>query len=126
MNVLKFLEFQKEDMQSTELDDAPLIEEAGYVFYNISKWTLKSLHGTATNNQQILLANFEEYLNGFSANVKEIVECFNLESQIRHMASKVVLLDVLEKFVSPYINLTPKEAEDPDGNKLCICKRKLL
>ena len=116
--VLEEVRFQKEDMQSTELDDAPLIEEAGYVFYNTSKWTLKSLHGTATNNQQILLANFEEYLNGFSANVKEIVECFNLNAQIRHMASKDVLLDVLEKFVSPYINLTPKEAEDPDGNKL--------
>ena len=116
--VLEEVRFQKEDMESTELDDAPLIEEAGYVFYNTSKWTLKSLHGTATNNQQILLANFEEYLNGFSANVQEIVECFNLKAQIRHMASKDVLLDVLEKFVSPYINLTPKEAEDPDGNKL--------
>ncbi len=116
--VLEEVRFQKEDMESTELDDAPLIEEAGYVFYNTSKWTLKSLHGTATNNQQILLANFEEYLNGFSANVQEIVECFNLKTQIRHMASKDVLLDVLEKFVSPYINLTPKEAEDPDGNKL--------
>jgi type I restriction enzyme M protein len=29
-----------------------------------------------------------------------------------------VLLDVVEKFVSPYINLTPDIAEDPDGNKL--------
>jgi len=43
------------------------------VFYNVSKWTLKSLFSTATNNQQILLANFEEYLNGFSDNVKEII-----------------------------------------------------
>jgi len=34
------------------------------------------------------------------------------------MAGKDVLLDVLEKFVSPYINLTPNPAEDPDGNKL--------
>ena len=34
------------------------------------------------------------------------------------MAGKDVLLDVLEKFVSPYINLTPNSAEDPDGNKL--------
>ncbi|MDC9508996.1 type I restriction-modification system subunit M [Pseudoalteromonas sp. Angola-4] len=116
--VLAEVKFQLEEMEATELDDAPLTAETGYVFYNTSKWTLKSLFSTATNNQQILLANFEEYLNGFSANVKEIVECFNLKAQVRHMAGKDVLLDVLEKFVSPYINLTPHDKEDPDGNKL--------
>lgn len=116
--VLEEVRFQKEDMDSTELDDAPLKAASGYVFYNTSKWTLKSLFNTATNNQQILLANFEEYLLGFSDNVKEIIECFNLHAQIRHMASKQVLLDVVEKFVSPYINLTPEVAEDPDGNKM--------
>lgn len=116
--VLEEVRFQKAEMQATELDDAALENASGQVFYNISKWTLKSLHSTATNNQQILLANFEEYLNGFSANVKEIIERFELKSKIRHMAGKDVLLDVLEKFVSPYINLTPHPAEDPDGNKL--------
>jgi len=116
--VLAEVKFQKEEMQATELDDEPLKSASGYVFYNTSKWTLKSLFNTATNNQQILLANFEEYLLGFSDNVKEIIECFNLKSQIRHMAAKQVLLDVVEKFVSPYINLTPEIVEDPDGNKM--------
>ncbi|WP_420538258.1 type I restriction-modification system subunit M [Methylotuvimicrobium alcaliphilum] len=116
--VLEEVKFQKEEMQATELDDEPLKAASGYVFYNTSKWTLKSLFNTATNNQQILLANFEEYLLGFSDNVKEIIECFNLKSQIRHMASKQVLLDVVEKFVSPYINLTHEIVEDPDGNKM--------
>ncbi|RUR12914.1 type I restriction-modification system subunit M [Legionella septentrionalis] len=116
--VLEEIQFQKEEMNATEFDDEPLKAASGYVFYNISKWTLKSLFDTATNNQQILLQNFEEYLLGFSDNVKEIIECFNLKSQIRHMASKQVLLDVVEKFVSPYINLTPKVRVDPDGNKL--------
>jgi len=116
--VLAEVKFQKEEMQATELDDEPLKSASGYVFYNTSKWTLKSLFSTATNNQQILLANFEEYLLGFSDNVKEIIECFNLKSQIRHMASKQVLLDVVEKFVSPHINLTPEIVEDPDGNKM--------
>ena len=116
--LLEEVKFQKEEMQATELDDEPLKAASGYVFYNTSKWTLKSLFNTATNNQQILLANFEEYLLGFSDNVKEIIECFNLKSQIRHMASKQVLLDVVEKFVSPYINLTHETVEDPDGNKM--------
>ena len=116
--VLEEVKFQQEEMKATELDDEPLKAASGYVFYNTSKWTLKSLFSTATNNQQILLANYEEYLNGFSANVKEIIERFNLKAQIRHMAGKDVLLDVLEKFVSPHINLTPNPAEDPDGNKM--------
>ncbi len=116
--VLNEVKFQKEAMNATELDDEPLKAASGQVFYNVSKWTLKSLFNNATNNQQILLANFEEYLNGYSDNVKEIIERFELFSKIRHMAGKDVLLDVLEKFVSPYINLTPNPAEDPDGNKL--------
>jgi len=116
--VLEEVRFQKEEMKATELDDAPLKAASGYVFFNTSKWTLKQLHSTATNNQQILLANVEDYLNGFSDNVKEIVSRFKLLEQMRHMANKQVLLDVLEKFISPYINLTPHDVEDPDGNTL--------
>lgn len=116
--VLEEVRYQKEEMEATELDEEPLKEAAGYVFYNISKWTLTNLYNTATNNRQILLANFEEYLNGFSPNVQEIIERFELKSKIQHMAHKDVLLDVVEKFVSPKINLTPYEAVDPDGYKL--------
>ena len=116
--VLEEVRFQKGEMKATELDDAPLQAASGYVFFNTSKWTLKQLHATATNNQQILLANVEDYLNGFSDNVKEIISRFKLLEQMRHMANKQVLLDVLEKFISPYINLTPHQVEDPDGNTL--------
>ncbi len=116
--VLEELVFQKEEAKFTEWDENGLRQASGYVFYNTSEWTLQRLHDTATNNQQILQANFEDYLNGFSANVKEIIEKFKLKSQVRHMASKDVLLNVLEKFTSPYINLTPFERNDPDGRKL--------
>src|SRR5688572_20743803 len=67
--VLEEVKFQKEEMKAIELDDEPLQAASSYVFFNTSKWTLKSLFSSATNNQQILLANFEEYLNGFSSNV---------------------------------------------------------
>lgn len=116
--VMEEVRFQREDMLALELDEAPLAAASGYVFYNTSKWTLKQLHATATNNQQILLANMEEYLHGFSANVQEIIGRFKLFDQMRHMAEKQVLLDVVEKFISPYINLTPNDVEDPDGNIL--------
>ncbi|MDN5869123.1 MAG: type I restriction-modification system subunit M [Nitrococcus sp.] len=116
--VLEELRYQKEEMQALELDDEPLREAARYVFFNTSQWTLRKVHHTATNNQQILLANIEDYLDGFSANVKEIIGHFHLLDKMRHMANKQVLLDVIEKFVSPYINLTPDVIEDPEGNTL--------
>lgn len=116
--VLEEAAFQKETWKVTEYIDKPLIDTTGYVFYNTSEWTLQSLHSSATNSQQILLGNFEDYLNGFSANVQEIIEMFKLRAQIKHMANKDVLLDVLEKFTSPDINLTPFEKLDTAGRKI--------
>lgn len=116
--VMEELAFQKNVAKFTDWDENGLRQASGYVFYNTSEWTLQRLHDTATNNQQILQANFEDYLDGYSANVKEIIGKFKLKSQVRHMADKDVLLNVLEKFTSPYINLTPFEKNDPDGRKL--------
>ena len=116
--VMEELVFQRDEAGFTEWDENGLRAASGYVFYNTSEWTLQRLHDTATNSQQLLQANFEDYLNGFSNNVKEIIEKFKLKSQIRHMASKDVLLDVLEKFTSPDVNLTPFEKNDPNGRKL--------
>lgn len=116
--VMEELAFQRDEAEFTEWDESGLRDASGYVFYNTSKWTLQRLYDTATNSQQILQANFEDYLNGFSPNVKEIIDKFKLKSQVQHMASKDVLLDVLEKFTSSYINLTPFEKEDPEGRKL--------
>ncbi len=116
--VMEELAFQRDEAGFTEWDETGLKDASGYVFYNTSEWTLQRLYDTATNSQQILLANFEDYLNGFSPNVKEIIDKFKLISQVRHMASKDVLLNVLEKFTSSHINLTPFEKEDPDGRKL--------
>ena len=116
--VLAEVKFQVEEMKATELDDEPLKQASGYVFYNTSKWTLTKLKSDVTNNRQIMISNFEEYLNGFSDNVKEIIERFELKSKIHHMASKDVLMDVVEKFTSSYINLTPNSVLDPDGYTL--------
>ncbi len=116
--VLEEMSFQKDEAGLTEWDQGGLTRASKYVFYNTSQWTLQRLHDTATNSQQMLQANFEDYLNGFSANVKEIIDKFKLRSQVAHMANKDVLLNVLEKFTSPNINLTPFSKNDPEGRKL--------
>lgn len=117
LDVLEEAQYQKENDYSG-FDDKGLTAASKYVFYNTSEWTLQSLYASATNSQQILLGNFEDYLNGFSVNVQEIIEMFKLRAQIKHMANKDVLLDVLEKFTSPDINLTPFEKLDSSGRKL--------
>jgi type I restriction enzyme M protein len=116
--VMEEIKFQQEELKLTEFEARGLQDTSGYVFYNTSKWTLQTLYDTATNSQQMLQANFDDYLNGFSPNVKEIIDKFKLRSQIRHMADKDVLLSVLEKFTSPNINFTPQEKLDSDGRKL--------
>ena len=112
------VKFQREEAGLTEFDPIALREASGYVFYNTSDWTLKRLVETTTNNRQILEANFKAYLDGFSENVQEIIQSFYLRNQIRRMVEADVLLDVLEKFTSPYINFSPQPATDPDGRKL--------
>ncbi|MEM9538840.1 MAG: class I SAM-dependent DNA methyltransferase [Cyanobacteria bacterium P01_E01_bin.42] len=117
-NVIEEVRFQREEVKLTDLDADGLTVAAGYVFYNISDWTLKKLVKTASNNRQILEANFLTYLDGFSENVKEIIEKFELRNQIRRMGNADVLLDVLEKFTSDDINLSPHEIMTADGRKL--------
>ena len=116
--VLEEVRFQRDDAELTELDPTGLTEASGYVFYNTSRWTLKRLVDTASNNRQILEGNFNSYLNGFSDNVKEIIDSFELRNQIRRMVQADVLLDVLEKFSDPRINLSPHPVLDPDGRTL--------
>lgn len=115
--VMEEVQFQR-DNGFTELDPMGLKDASGYVFYNTSPYTLKKLVATASNNRQQLEANFKLYLDGFSDNVKEIVDKFDLRRQVGHMAAKNVLLEVLEKFTSPYINLSPDEVQDPEGRKI--------
>ena len=112
--VLAEVKFQKEEAGMTVLDPDGLREAAGQVFYNTSRFTLKTLLG----NPSQLEANFNQYLDGFSPNVAEIIEKFDLRNQIRKMAVADALHGVIEKFVAPSINLSHHDAAGPDGRKL--------
>ncbi|MCY4301978.1 MAG: class I SAM-dependent DNA methyltransferase [Aestuariivita sp.] len=105
------VQFQTDEAGLTELDSTGLQEASGYVFYNTSEWTLKSLLG----NPSQLEANMDAYLNGFSDNVKEIIDKLDLRTPVRRMIASNVLFDVIEKYVSGDINLTPNDKRGPDG-----------
>lgn len=117
-DVLEEINYQKNELKLDNIDSLTLSKITGYPFFNTSQWTLELIKTQAVNSSQILVANFEDYINGFSDNVKEIIDKFKLRQQIIHMADKDVLLDIIERFTSPYINLTPNEITDPEGRKL--------
>jgi type I restriction enzyme M protein len=112
--VLEEVRFQKEEAKMAVLDPEGLKDAAGQVFYNTSKFTLKTLLG----NPSQLVANLTHYLDGYSDNVREIIAKFDLPTQIRKMHESNALFGVLEKFVSPEINLSPHDTAAPDGRKM--------
>lgn len=69
---------------------------------------------TSRAKKQTLKADFEAYLDGFSPNVQEILEKFKFRNQIDTMIDADILGAVIEKFVSPTINLSPKPVYTDD------------
>ena len=90
-----------------------LCNAAGQAFCNASPFLLKDL--TSRAKKQTLKTDFEAYLDGFSPNVKEILDKFEFKNQIGRLIEADILIAVIEKFISPDINLSPdpvyKDAE---------------
>jgi len=95
--------------------DAALRQASGQAFYNISPFTLRDLKARA--KQQQLRADFEAYLDGFSANVQEILDKFKFRNQIQTLVENDLLGLLIEKFLDPSINLSPYPVYDASGNE---------
>jgi type I restriction enzyme M protein len=93
--------------------DAALRQASGQAFYNASPFTLRDLKARA--KQQQLKADFEAYLDGFSANVQEILEKFKFRNQIPTLVDADILGPLIEKFLDSTINLSPNAIMDQDG-----------
>ena len=94
--------------------DQALRQAAGQAFYNTSKFTLRDLR--ARSSQQQLKADFEAYLDGFSPNVQDILENFEFRNQIPRLSKADVLGTLIEKLLSPDINLSPNPVLNGDGS----------
>ena len=94
--------------KNKEIPDGPLKEKmlcraAGHPFFNISPFTFETL----VNSPERIEENFRAYLNGFSENVRQIIEKFEFDKQIKRMAEKEILYIVLKEFTSPNADLHP-------------------
>ena len=93
--------------------NAALAAAAGQVFYNTSRFTLRDLKSRGSQNQ--LLADFEDYLNGFSPNVQDIIENFKFRNQLSTLSKADALGTLISKFLDPDIDLSPPTPDKTTG-----------
>ena len=95
-------------------DQASVLEQAaGQAFYNTSQFSLRDL--TSRASQQQLRDDFNAYLDGFSPNVQEILEKFEFRNQVGRLSDGDVLGGIVNRFLSPQINLSPDPVLNGDG-----------
>ena len=92
-----------EQVKNLPMKDILLRNTSGFAFYNISKYTFERLLDDPDHIEE----NFRDYLNGFSENVREIIEKFKFDGHITTMANKNILYIVIKEFTSPKANLHP-------------------
>ncbi len=94
--------------------DAGLRQAAGQAFYNVSPFRLRDLK--SRTSQQKLKTDFEAYLDGFSPNVQDILDNFEFRNQIPKLSRADVLGSLIEKFLDPSVNLSPRSVLHGDGS----------
>ncbi len=84
-------------------------------FFNLSRFTMaKPAQGSGLNglldDPNQLAPNLNSYINGFSPNVRAIMERFGFDAQIAKMAEKDLLYLVIQKFAA--IDLSPERVDN--------------
>jgi type I restriction enzyme M protein len=86
------------ELKSKKLEDmdAQLRRASGFAFYNTSRYDFEKLLGDAPH----LAANLRNYIAGFSANMREVLEKFDFDNTISKLDEAGLLFQVLERFKS--------------------------
>ena len=74
--------------------DPQLRKASGFAFYNTSPYDFEKLLDDAPN----LAANLRNYINGFSENMREVVEKFDFDNTLSKLDDSGLLVQVLERF----------------------------
>lgn len=83
-------EFEKD----TSIPEKSLKKTSGYQFYNTSRFTLKEL----CNDPDHIADNIKSYINGFSANVQDIMKELEMNTHIDKMNKDGCLYSVVKAF----------------------------
>ena len=104
---------QQLDVAGVVHQHAALCRASGEAFYNTSAFCLRDLSNRS--RQQQLKTDFETYLDGFSANLQEVLDKFKFRNQIPTLIEADVFGFLIEKFLDSSVNLSPKPVVFPDG-----------
>jgi len=84
--------------------DPQLCKASGFAFYNTSKYDFEKLLA----EPQQLAANLRRYINGFSKNMRDVIEKFDFENTITKLEAANLLYKVVEKFADKTkVDLSP-------------------
>ena len=81
--------------------DPQLRRASGFAFYNTSLYDFDKLLADAPN----LAANLRNYINGFSPNMREVLEKFDFDNTISKLDEAGLLFQVLERFKNVNLHL---------------------
>ena len=99
-----------EKVKKLAVTDGFLRRASGYQFYNISKFTFEKLLADPENVE----SNFRDYLNGFSANVQDVLAKFDFDTIIRRLVESNTLYLVIKEFASQKGYLGPDKISAVD------------
>ena len=90
--------------------DGALCNASGYSFYNTSNFDFARLLADPDNIQ----VNFDDYLKGFSDNVKDILANFKFDDEVKNMVKGNVLYVVIQEFNSKKADMSPDKITSMD------------
>jgi type I restriction enzyme M protein len=108
-NVLSKLKELEKRAKKPENLDPVLNTVAGQKFHNRSDFNFAKLAA----DDQHPAANLRAYINGFSANAREILEYFDFNTQIERLDRSKLLFQIVEKFNKQ--DLRPKDDDGEDN-----------
>lgn len=90
--------------------DGVLKKTAGRDFYNTSKFDFEKL----IDQPDDISANFTDYLQGFSDNVKDIIAYFEFDKEISKMSQNDLLFTIIQEFNSKKADMSPEKVTSVD------------
>lgn len=99
-----------EKVKKLAVTDGFLRRASGYQFYNTSKFTFDRLLADPENVE----SNFRDYLNGFSANVQDVLSKFDFDTVIKRLVESNTLYLVIKEFASQKGYLGPDKISAVD------------
>ena len=98
-------------IQHLAVKDVFLRKAAGnYRFYNTSEYTFEKLKADPDN----IKVNFEDYLNGFSDNIIDILARMDFFTQVERMANAGLLYQVISDFCAENADMNPEKISPVD------------